>query len=61
MDKDTETILAFCISVVLVALLVFGGIWIAASHEAATFNRFPTGPRVTTWDAVWRDLREEVR
>jgi hypothetical protein len=61
MDKDTETILAFCISVVLVALLVFGGIWIAAGHEASAFNRLTTGPKVTTLDAVWRDLRVEAR
>ena len=61
MDKDTESILGGCISLVLGALLVFGGIWIAAGHEAAAFNRLTTGPKVTTWDAVWLDLRVEAR
>lgn len=47
-------------------LLIFfpllGGVsWLQASHEAAAFNRLTTGPKVTTWDAVWLDLRVEAR
>jgi hypothetical protein len=35
--------------------------WLGATHEAAAFNRLTTGPKVTTWDAVWLDLRVEAR
>jgi hypothetical protein len=50
----------------LIALLIILGIcsgfaWIAARNEAAAFNRFTDGPKVTTWDAVWLDLRVEAR
>jgi hypothetical protein len=61
MDQDTETFLASCISLTVGALLVFGLIWIGASHEASAFNRLTSGPKVTTWDAVWLDLRVEAR
>jgi len=36
-------------------------VWLQATHEAAAFNRLTTGPKVTTWDAVWLDLRVEAR
>ena len=43
--------------------LVFAGsmTWVSATQEAAAFNRITTGPKVTTWDAVWLDLRVEAQ
>jgi hypothetical protein len=35
--------------------------WLSATQEAAAFNRITTGPKVTTWDAVWLDLRVEAQ
>lgn len=32
----------------------------AAYFEAQAFNRLTTGPKVTTWDAVFLDLRIEA-
>jgi hypothetical protein len=56
-----ETLVLNFIGIVLLGTLLVGGVWIAASHEAAAFNRLTTGPKVTTWDAVWLDLRVEAR
>jgi hypothetical protein len=46
----------------LVALLVISApiVWFQAHQEAAAFNRFTTGPKATTWDAVWVELRVEA-
>jgi hypothetical protein len=46
----------------LVALSIIGApiTWLRASQEAATFNRFTTGPKATAWDAVWVELRVEA-
>jgi hypothetical protein len=35
-------------------------VWIQASQEAATFNRFTAGPKATAWDALWVELRVEA-
>ena len=57
--RDSE---ATIIGTLLAALLFVGGLcWLQASNEAAAFNRVTTGPKVTTWDAVWLDLRVEAR
>ena len=40
-------------------LIVFStpfGIWFKASQEAKSYNKFCDTP-VTTWDALWLDLR----
>jgi hypothetical protein len=42
--------------IVLITLLNFGWMWICASQEAATYNKI-TGTSVTTWDALWVELR----
>lgn len=55
--ENTETV-AGCIAVVifLVAALLY---WPIQSHfEAAAFNR-ATGKNVSTWDAMWVELRVE--
>jgi hypothetical protein len=44
----------------LVFAIVFPILWFQASQEAATFNRFTTGPKATTWDALWVELRVEA-
>lgn len=50
-------------SLMLAGVLTVAGVlsWISASNEAAAFNRLTTGPKVTTWDAVWLDLRVEAQ
>ncbi len=35
-------------------------VWVQATNEAAAFNRLTDGPKVTTWDAVWLELRVEA-
>jgi len=46
----------------LITLSVLGAFaWVQATNEAAAFNRLTDGPKVTTWDAVWLDLRVEAR
>jgi hypothetical protein len=46
----------------LVVLATIGApfVWLQASQESATFNRFTTGPKTTTWDALWVELRVEA-
>lgn len=48
-------------SLALVAAISAPLVWLQAAHEAAAFNRFTTGPKATTWDAVWLQLRVEAR
>jgi hypothetical protein len=48
-------------SFVVVAALLAVWVWFSSIHEAEAFNRLTTGPKVTTWDAVWLDLRVEAR
>lgn len=35
--------------------------YLAAIQEAASFNKLTNGPKVTTWDAIWLDLRVEAK
>jgi hypothetical protein len=56
-----ETLILNCIGIVLFGALLAAWLWFSASHEAAAFNRLTTGPSVTTWDAVWLDLRVEAQ
>jgi hypothetical protein len=56
-----ETLILKCIGILLLAALLGGFVWVQATHEAAAFNRLTTGPKVTTWDAVWLDLRVEAQ
>jgi hypothetical protein len=58
---DTEDLLVLCF-ICLISFTFVGALtWISASNEAAAFNRLTTGPKVTTWDAVWLDLRVEAQ
>jgi hypothetical protein len=42
------------------AVIIAPFAWMQASEEAAAFNRFTTGPKATTWDAIWVELRVEA-
>lgn len=55
MTRDAENLLtvAGCVGVVL---LLIGVAWAQAHFEAAAFNN-ATGKNVSTWDALWIDLR----
>ena len=62
--KDLLRELAPVVGGVVVGLIVVIAIcapvvWIKSSQEAAAFNRFTTGPKATTWDALWVELRVE--
>lgn len=59
MDEDSR--LAMLIMLALVVAFLGGTTWISASNEAAAFNRLTSGPKVTTWDAIWLDLRVEAQ
>ncbi len=54
------TVLAYGIVLLLVSLPISGILWLQASQEAAAFNRFTTGPKATTWDALLVELRVEA-
>lgn len=45
---------------IVLAILATPFLWLQASQEAAAFNRFTTGPKATTWDALWVELRVEA-
>ncbi len=52
---------AIAIGLSLFAAIAVPFIWFhQASQEAATFNRFTTGPKATTWDALWVELRVDA-
>lgn len=46
--------------VMAVVLILIGAIWFQAWMEAKAFNRV-TGKNVSTWDAVWIELRVQER
>jgi hypothetical protein len=53
---------ASALAPLLIILSLTGAfVWVQATNEAAAFNRLADGPKVTTWDAVWLDLRVEAR
>ena len=59
--KDVGSVVGRFVCLV-VALAIVGApfIWLRAYQEAATFNRFTTGPKATAWDALWVELRVEA-
>jgi hypothetical protein len=60
--RSSQAELIVSLVALLIAFAICGGfVWLQASHESAAFNRLTTGPKVTTWDAVWLDLRVEAR
>ena len=55
-------IVASTLAPLLIILSLTGAfVWLQATNEAAAFNRLTDGQTVTTWDAVWLDLRVEAR
>jgi len=59
--RDLKEILG-AIAVFSLALVFAGSlIWLHATQEAVAFNRMTAGPKATTWDAVWLDLRVEAQ
>ncbi len=60
-DEFKEAALVVVGGLLVAALVAAPVIYVQASNEAAAFNRLTTGPKVTTWDAVWLDLRVEAR
>ena len=60
--KELAPILAGLAVPLFFMAAVYGFVtWVSATQEAAAFNRVTTGPKVTTWDAVWLDLRVEAQ
>lgn len=57
LSKDGEVAIG-CGASVLVAVLCACFAWWAASQEAAAYER-ATGKRVSTWDALFLELRVE--
>lgn len=49
------------LGLVLVIIFVIGAPLFMAYHEAASFNRFTTGPKATLWDALFVELRIEAQ
>jgi len=56
-DKDAiqELIVAF-IAIFMLISIMLGIVWFFASQEAASYRKFCDKP-VTTWDALFLDLR----
>lgn len=57
----TPIVAGLAIPVFLAVIVSCSLTWVSATQEAAAFNRITTGPKVTTWDAVWLDLRVEAQ
>jgi hypothetical protein len=56
-NTDRKTILLFTlIVIVILAVAVTVGVVLPAYFEAQAYERV-TGKRVSTWDAIWLDLR----
>jgi hypothetical protein len=54
-DGNNEVVLGVLMLVLLLAIAVF--MWIVPSYfEASTYRKL-TGANVTTWDAMWVELR----
>lgn len=63
-NKDLSFYIELAAPLLALALIVsipVGITLLSAANEAAAFNRITTGPKVTTWDAVWLDLRIEAQ
>jgi hypothetical protein len=63
--KDALREIALVTAAIVIALSPLAAvaalsIRLQAHQEAAAFNRFTTGPRATTWDALLVELRVEA-
>ena len=57
MDRDEIKSIITLACVLAVVFAMLGGVWIFKSHmEAKSYNRV-TGSDVTTWEAMWIELR----
>jgi hypothetical protein len=57
MSSTTIEIIALYVGIFVLGISVSAGIkWFVSSQEAASYRKFCDTP-VTTWDAVWLDLR----
>ena len=61
MNNDDLSFPALLVCIILALGLSSGLVFFRASNEAAAFNRLSTGPKVTTWDAVWLELRVDAK
>lgn len=53
MNEETK----YGVLIVMAMILILVGCWVGASHfEAQSYNKL-TGNDVTTWDAMWVQLR----
>jgi hypothetical protein len=57
MNKDDRIMIALYIAMIV---FVFFLPIFSAHQEAAAYNRIANGPHVTTWDALWLELRVEA-
>lgn len=55
-DNESLGIAGMIAAFVLIVAIAVAIDWVSAAAEAAAYNRV-TGKHVTTWDAVWLDLR----
>jgi hypothetical protein len=57
MDDETKEAIMIVIRIMAILLLMGAGVWIFRSDmEASAFNSV-TGKNVTTWQAMWIELR----
>lgn len=63
MRKSTAELQMSCGAIVFMLLAVTCFMFVQASFEASTFNKFkdPEIPKATVWDAMFADLRVEAR
>ena len=56
MKKSREVLFLVVLPILAAIMLGVGITWFKAHNEATSYNKFCATP-VTTWDAVWLDLR----
>lgn len=52
-----DRVLAFVAALLFIVLVV----WVTAANEAKSFRKLTGRTDVTTWDAVWVELRVDCR
>jgi hypothetical protein len=57
--KDSQRALVIAIGVILLVSVYIGLFVMRSSFEAAAYNR-ATGSNVSTWDAMWIELRVQA-
>jgi hypothetical protein len=59
-NRERAELAGALLGILIVSCLAAGAVWIAATLEANAFNRFTTGPKATTWDALFVELRVDA-